>query len=92
MSIPGNKRSQQDSPLTSESFRSTNTTPAADSIGQDFAREADAPERSALLELLDSFRYSKKWWLTPIVVALLLIGLFLVLSTTAAAPFIYTLF
>jgi len=36
---------------------------------------------------------SKKWWLTPIVVSLVLIGALLVLSEgTAVAPFIYTLF
>lgn len=35
---------------------------------------------------------NKKWWLAPIVVMLLLLGLLLALSGTAAAPFIYTLF
>lgn len=35
---------------------------------------------------------NKKWWLTPIILALLLIGLLLVLSSSAIAPFIYTLF
>jgi len=35
---------------------------------------------------------NKKWWLTPIVLALLLIGVLLVLSSSAIAPFIYTLF
>jgi len=35
---------------------------------------------------------SKKWWLLPIVGILFLFGLLLVLSGTAAAPFIYTLF
>jgi hypothetical protein len=35
---------------------------------------------------------TKKWWLLPIVVILLAFGLLMVLSGTAAAPFIYTLF
>jgi len=35
---------------------------------------------------------SKKWWLLPIVVVLLLFGVLMVLSGSAAAPFIYTLF
>ena len=35
---------------------------------------------------------TKKWWLLPIVVILLAFGLLIVLSGTAAAPFIYTLF
>jgi hypothetical protein len=34
----------------------------------------------------------KKYWLIPIIVVLLALGLLLVLSGTAAAPFIYTLF
>lgn len=35
---------------------------------------------------------NKKWWLTPIILALLLIGALLVLSSSAIAPFVYTLF
>ena len=37
-------------------------------------------------------KVSKKWWLLPIVVVLLMFGLLMFLSGTAAAPFIYTLF
>ena len=37
-------------------------------------------------------RQSKKWWLLPILVTFLLLGAFLLLSSTAAAPFIYTFF
>ena len=37
-------------------------------------------------------RQTKKWWLLPIVAILLVFGLLMVLSSTAAAPFIYTLF
>jgi Na+/H+ antiporter NhaB len=36
--------------------------------------------------------HSKKWWLLPIVVVLLVFGILVFLSSTAAAPFIYTLF
>ncbi|HKW01024.1 MAG TPA: DUF5989 family protein [Vicinamibacterales bacterium] len=35
---------------------------------------------------------NKKWWLIPIVVIVLAFGLLVLLSGTAAAPFIYTLF
>ncbi len=34
----------------------------------------------------------KKWWLTPIVVVLLAVGVLVMLTSTGAAPFIYTLF
>ena len=38
------------------------------------------------------FRHSKKYWLMPVVVVLLLLGGLMLLSGTAVAPFIYTLF
>jgi hypothetical protein len=44
------------------------------------------------LELWDFVRNNKKWWLTPIVLILLLVGVLALLGGTAAAPFIYTLF
>jgi hypothetical protein len=38
-------------------------------------------------------RTRKKWWLTPIVVTLILLGVLIVLSeSSAVAPFIYALF
>ena len=45
-----------------------------------------------LLELWHFLRQTKKWWLLPVLATLLLLGLLMWLSTTAAAPFIYTLF
>jgi uncharacterized membrane protein YqhA len=35
---------------------------------------------------------SRKWYLLPIVFAIVLLGVLLILGSTAAAPFIYTLF
>jgi hypothetical protein len=35
---------------------------------------------------------SKKWWLVPVLLVLFLLGALMLLSGTAAAPFIYTLF
>ena len=35
---------------------------------------------------------NKKWWLIPIVLVLLGVGLLAALASTGAAPFIYTLF
>lgn len=43
----------------------------------------------------DLFAYlgaNKKWWLLPILGTFLIIGVLVLLSTTAAAPFIYTFF
>ncbi len=43
-------------------------------------------------EFWDFLKHNKKWWLTPIILVLLLFGALLILGGTAAAPFIYTLF
>ncbi len=50
------------------------------------------PSRSLMAELWDLLRHNKKWWLTPIVIVLFLLGVLVVIGGTAAAPFIYTLF
>ena len=44
-------------------------------------------------ELLQFFWQRKWWWLTPMIVALLLFGVLVIFAQTSAiAPFIYTLF
>jgi hypothetical protein len=48
---------------------------------------------SILSEFWSFLRVRKKWWLAPIVVLLLALGLILVLTEgSALAPFIYSLF
>ena len=37
-------------------------------------------------------KHTKKWWLVPLMGLLVLFGAMMLLSGTAAAPFIYTLF
>ena len=49
-------------------------------------------ESSFVGELWALMREKKKYWLMPIIIVLLLLGLLVLLSGTAAAPFIYTLF
>jgi hypothetical protein len=44
-------------------------------------------------EVLTFLWKRKRWWLIPMVAALLIFGLFLIFATTSGiAPFIYTLF
>jgi hypothetical protein len=44
-------------------------------------------------ELLGFFWQRKSWWLTPLILALLIVGVFIVFAQSSAiAPFIYTLF
>ena len=45
-----------------------------------------------LKDLWAYLKVRKKWWLVPLIIILLLIGLLLMLGSTALAPFIYTLF
>ena len=52
----------------------------------------DKPNQSVLVELWQFLRQTKKWWLFPVVFTLLLLGILIWMSSTAAAPFIYTLF
>jgi hypothetical protein len=49
-------------------------------------------ERSFVSELWAMINHKKKYWLVPIVAVILLFGVLVFLSGTAAAPFIYTLF
>jgi hypothetical protein len=48
--------------------------------------------RGLLGELWLFLRSTGKWWLVPVLIALLLLGAVAVLSGTVYAPFLYTLF
>ena len=69
-----------------------NTNNLHGSHGAEFAQKAEAKAGGVLSELGYFLGHNKKWWLTPIVFLLLILGIFLVLAGTAAAPLIYTLF
>lgn len=46
-----------------------------------------------IAEYFEFLKENKKWWLLPIVISLLLLGLLIVLTKgSALAPFIYTIF
>lgn len=46
-----------------------------------------------LREYFSFLRHSKKWWLLPVVIILVLFGLLMVATKgSAIAPFIYTIF
>lgn len=64
----------------------------SDKNDSDFSKQADEVQRGFFAEFLDFLLHNKKWWLTPIILVLLLLGLFIVLGGSAAGPFIYTLF
>ncbi|MBY0261505.1 MAG: hypothetical protein K2Q20_04140 [Phycisphaerales bacterium] len=58
----------------------------------DFASQAQGENSGIVREFVDLIRHNKKWWLAPVIIALLVLGVLVVLGSTAAAPFIYTLF
>jgi hypothetical protein len=58
----------------------------------DFTAELSKPQASVAAEFISFLRDNKKWWLAPIVLSILGLGLLVLLGGTAAAPFIYTLF
>lgn len=54
--------------------------------------QLETKEVGFFVELLDFLKHNKKWWLLPMLIVLLGLGGLIMLSGTAAAPFIYTLF
>ena len=69
-----------------------NAKQKAQADGVDFARQASAAQTGFLQEVWLFLRDNKKWWLTPLLVILLVFGVLVALGGTALAPFIYTLF
>ena len=57
-----------------------------------FKQKACAARSGLAAEFWDFLKHNKKWWLLPILVVMLLVGALAMLSGSAAAPFIYTLF
>lgn len=52
-----------------------------------------AKNKSLLGELWDFLKVRKAWWLTPMIIVLILIGALIIFShSSAVSPFIYALF
>lgn len=49
-------------------------------------------EHSFIREIWTFMKEEKLWWMSPIIIVLLLAGVLVALTSTGAAPFIYTLF
>jgi hypothetical protein len=59
---------------------------------QSFEEASQSSGGGLFADLIGFMSENKKWWLTPILLVLALLGALLVLGATGAAPFIYTLF
>ena len=57
-----------------------------------FIQQGTVKRPSFLSEYLYLLRTSKKYWMAPLILLLLGFSLIMVLASTGAAPFIYTLF
>lgn len=58
----------------------------------EFESQASQDDLGVVREFVLFLKYNKKWWLTPIVIALLLIAVIVFSAGTGLAPFVYTLF
>lgn len=47
---------------------------------------------SLISEFWEFLKHNKKWWLIPIILILLGLGILVLMSSSALAPFIYPLF
>ena len=56
------------------------------------AAQSGEGQGGIMREFLLFLKENKKWWLTPILLVLILFGVLILLAGTGAAPFIYTLF
>lgn len=65
---------------------------AAADGGETLETLASRRRRGLARDLLAWLAHSRKWWLLPLLVLLLLVGLFVLVSSSAVAPFIYALF
>ena len=70
------------------------TPPKTESIHapSEFEQLADEQQTGLMAEFWLFIKEEKKWWLTPIILVLLGVGVLVALTSTGAAPFIYTLF
>lgn len=69
---------------------SDSTEHAADEKTQaEFQTQSEQPAPGIVVEFWDFLCHNKKWWLAPIIIALLLIGLLVFISGSGLAPFIY---
>ena len=59
--------------------------------GPELSSGPSARRRSLASEFLEYLLENKKWWMIPIILVIVILGLLLIASGSAVAPFIYAL-
>lgn len=57
-----------------------------------FAQQGQAQRTGMLADFIYLLRNNRKWWMLPLILVFIVFGVFMVLSSTGVAPFIYTVF
>lgn len=67
--------------------------PDSESASSDSSAPGIEGENVGLVrELIELVVHNKKWWLLPVIIVLLVIGLLIAVGSTALAPYLYPLF
>lgn len=78
--------------MDNEPSKSTDIETPTNDTPPSFDELSNESDPGIVREFIWFLRYNKKWWMTPIIVILLLLVGLAFLTTSPAAPFIYTLF
>ncbi len=57
-----------------------------------FVRGGERKRASLAGEAVHMVRTTRKWWLLPLILLLVVLGLFLLITSTGVGPLIYTIF
>ncbi len=80
-------------PLSAETCPACGATPRPGGSANEFAQEAAGDRIGFFAEFWDFLKHNKKWWLIPILLMIVLVGVVALLaSNPAATPFIYPFF
>jgi hypothetical protein len=61
-----------------------------DNRDNEFLQAAGQQDRGLIAEFWAFMAENKMWWLTPILIVFLLLGVLLILGATGVAPFLYS--
>ncbi len=70
----------------------THTSMTDGQTPKEFAEQSRMDSQGIVRELWEFVRHDKKWWIAPILLVVIIVGALVMLSTTGAAPLIYTIF